>query len=79
MTEKHDGMKGADMSNKTTIGFLRRGDFFLFEGVRYKVGRLIEGTNGYVNCVDTVSKKVKRLYIDTTVEAVKKPKGEEHE
>lgn len=52
----------------TTIGFLRKGDLFLFEGKKYKVGRLIEGTNGYVACVDVDSKKVKRLYIDTTVE-----------
>lgn len=52
----------------TTIGFLRKGDLFLFEGKKYKVGSLIEGTNGYVACVDVDSKKVKRLYIDTTVE-----------
>ena len=55
---------------KTTIGFLRRGDFFLFEGVKYRVGSLIENTNGYVACVDVSTKKVKRFYIDTTVERV---------
>ena len=55
---------------KTTIGFLRHGDLFLFEGIKYKVGHLIRNTNGYVACVDVESKKVKRLYIDTTVERV---------
>lgn len=53
---------------KTTIGFLRKGDFFMFEGIKYKVGSLIENTNGYVACVDVESKKVKRFYIDTDVE-----------
>lgn len=54
----------------TTIGFLRKGDFFMFEGIKYKVGSLIENTNGYVACVDVESKKVKRFYIDTDVERV---------
>lgn len=44
------------------------GDFFYFEGIKYKVGHLIENTNGYVACVDTITKKVTRFYIDTTVE-----------
>jgi hypothetical protein len=57
-----------DASRETSIGFLRRGDFFWFGGVKYRVGRLIENTNGYVACVNTVTKKVKRFYIDTTVE-----------
>lgn len=56
------------MSDKTTIGFLRVGDCFMFEGVKYKVGHLIDGTNGYVACVDVESRKVKRFYIDTDVE-----------
>lgn len=56
---------------KTTIGFLRLGDYFLFEGRKYRVGHLINNTNGYVACVDTETKKVKRLYIDTDVESVK--------
>lgn len=64
------------MSNKTNLGCLRIGDFFLLDGIKYKVGHLIEGTNGYVACVDTVNRKVKRFYIDTTVEEVEKPKGE---
>lgn len=55
----------------TTIGFLRSGDFFLLDGIKYKVGHLIEGTNGYVACVDVESRKVKRFYIDTTVEVVR--------
>lgn len=55
---------------KTVIGFLRKGDFFMFEGKKYRVGSLIEGTNGYVACVDAESHKVKRFYIDTDVEGV---------
>lgn len=54
----------------TTIGFLRKGDFFIFEGKKYRVGSLIEGTNGYVACVEVESHKVKRFYIDTDVEGV---------
>lgn len=53
---------------KTTIGFLRVGDFFMFEGNKYRVGHLIENTNGYVACVNVDTKKVKRFYIDTDVE-----------
>ena len=45
---------------ETTIGFLKRGDFFLLDGIKYKVGHLIEGTNSYVACVDVESKKVKK-------------------
>lgn len=56
---------------RTTIGFLRKGDLFIFQGKKYKVGNLIEGTNGYVACVDVNTKKVTRLYIDTTVEVEK--------
>ena len=58
------------MRRKTTIGFLRRGDFFYLDGIKYKVGSLIEGTNSYVACTDVESKKVKRFYIDTDVEVV---------
>ena len=56
----------------TTIGWLRTGDFFSLDGRKYKVGHLIEGTNSYVSCVDVESKKVKRFYIDTEVEEVRK-------
>ena len=56
------------MRIKTTLGFLRRGDLFIIDGVKYKVCRLIENTNGYVACVDVVTKKVKRFYIETDVE-----------
>lgn len=55
----------------TTIGCLRGGDFFLLDGHKYKAGHVIKGTNGYVACVDVESKKVKRFYIDTTVEVVR--------
>lgn len=54
-----------------TIGCLRAGDVFLLDGIKYKVGHLIEGTNGYVACVDVESRKVKRFYIDAEVEEVK--------
>ena len=57
---------------KTTIGFLRVGDTFFFKGIKYRVGHLIENTNGYVACVNTETKKVTRLYIDTTVEIEQK-------
>ena len=43
----------------------------MFEGRKYKVGRLIENTNGYVACVDVESRKVKRFYIDIDVEIEK--------
>ena len=56
----------------TTIGYLRVGDFFLFDGIKYKVGHLIEGTNGYVACVDMETKKTKRYYIDTEVEEIRR-------
>ena len=59
------------MSDLTTIGYLKVGDFFLLDGIKYKVGHLIEGTNGYVACVDVESKKVKRFYIDAEVEEVR--------
>lgn len=64
------------MSDKTNLGSLRHRDFFLFDGIKYKVGRLVVNTNGYVACVDVATGKVKRFYIDTVVEVVK---GEEHE
>ena len=53
---------------KTTIGFLRVGDTFLLDGTKYRVGHLIKNTNGYVACTDIVAKKVRRFYIDTTVQ-----------
>ena len=59
------------MSDLTTIGYLKVGDFFLLDGRKYKVGHLIEGTNSYVACVDVESGKVKRFYIDTMVEEVR--------
>lgn len=58
--------------SKTSIGLLRLGDLFMFNGRVYKVGNLIEGTNGYVACVDIHTHKTTRLYIDTTVDEVKK-------
>ena len=57
------------MSNKLALGYLKVGDYFKYEGKKYKVGRLIGNTNGYVACVDK-DKKVRRIYIDTPVEKV---------
>ena len=68
--EQYETFRG-DNSMKTTIGFLKHGDFFLLDGIKYKVGHLIENTNGYVACVDVETNKVKRFYVDTTVEIVK--------
>lgn len=57
----------------TTIGMLRSGNYFMLEGRKYRIGHLIEGTNGYVACTDITDDKrvVKRFYIDTTVEVLK--------
>ena len=52
----------------TAIGCIRYGDEFTYCGRRYKCGHLIKGTNGYVACIDIETKKVKRLYIDTSIE-----------
>ena len=52
----------------TQIGFLKSGDIFSFEGCKYKVGHVIDGTNGYVSCTNIETRKVKRLHIDLDVE-----------
>ena len=57
--------------SKTTLGCIYMGDLFKFNERTYKAGRLIEGTNSYVACVDIETHKVKRFYIDTTVETLK--------
>ena len=57
------------MSKKLALGYLKTGDYFIYEGKEYRVGRLIENTSGYVACVDK-DKKVRRIYIDTLVEKV---------
>ena len=57
------------MSKKLALGYLKTGEYFIYEGKEYRAGRLIENTNGYVACVDK-DKKVSRLYIDTLVEKV---------
>ena len=63
---------------KTTIGFLRVGQYFILDGRKYRVGHLINGTNGYVSCTDITEKKrkVRRFYIDTTVEQLKEQSNE---
>ena len=57
---------------KTTIGLLRVGQYFMLDGREYRVGHLINGTNGYVACTDITDekRKVTRFYIDTTVEKI---------
>ena len=54
------------MSKKLALGYLKTGEYFIYEGKEYRAGRLIENTNGYVACVDK-DKKVRRIYIDTLV------------
>lgn len=60
----------------TTIGMLRIGQYFLLDGRKYRVGHLIDGTNGYVACTDITDEKrrVRRFYIDTSVEQLKPTK-----
>lgn len=57
--------------SKTSLGCIQIGDIFMFENRVYRAGKLIEGTNGYVACVDIHTHKTTRLYIDTTVEDMK--------
>ena len=57
------------MSKKLALGYLKTGEYFIYEGKAYRAGRLIENTNGYVACVNK-DKKVRRIYIDTLVEKV---------
>lgn len=52
----------------TQIGWLKHGDIFTFNGNKYKVGHVIEGTNGYVSCTNIETRKTKRLHIDLDVE-----------
>lgn len=54
---------------KTTIGWLKHGDIFAYKGHQYKIGHVIDGTNGYVSCTNIKTRKVKRLHIDLDVEA----------
>lgn len=56
----------------TNLGFLRTNDHFVLNGKEYKVGHVIDNTNGYVACTDIETKKVKRIYIDTEVEEVRR-------
>ena len=55
------------MSKKIALGYLKIGEYFIYEGKEYRAGRLIENTNGYVACVDE-DKKVRRIHIDVLVE-----------
>ena len=56
--------------NKITLGWLHTGDLFMYENKVYRAGRLIEGTNSYVACVDVITHKTTRLHIDTDVETL---------
>lgn len=55
----------------TAIGFLKKGQLFRLNNRIYKIGSFIDGTNGYVACVDIETHKVARVHIDTSVEEVK--------
>ena len=57
------------MSDKLALGYLKVGDYFIYDGKEYRVGILIGNTNGYVACVDK-DKKVRRIHIDVLVEKV---------
>ena len=57
------------MSNKLALGYLKVGDYFIYDGKEYRVRKLIENTSGYVAC-EKKKKKVRRIYIDTLVEKV---------
>lgn len=54
---------------KSTIGMLHTGQYFILDGIKYRVGKLVKNTNGYVSCTDISSGKriSKRMYIDTSV------------
>ena len=56
---------------KKSLGAFRTGEMFMFNGRVYRVGHLISNTNGYVACVDVITHKTTRLYIDVTVEDMK--------
>ena len=55
------------MNIKVPIGFLRVGEYFVYDNKVYRVGKLIKNTNGYVACIDA-NNKVRRFYIDDIVE-----------
>ena len=61
-------IKVVEQMRITQIGWLKHGDIFTFEGNKYKVGHVIDGTNGYVSCTNIETRKVKRLHIDLDVE-----------
>ena len=54
---------------QTTIGMLHTGQYFILDGIKYRVGKLVRNTNGYVACTDISSgnRITKRMYIDTSV------------
>lgn len=54
-----------------SLGFFKIGELFKFNGRVYRAGHLISNTNSYVACVDVITHKTTRLYIDTTVEDMK--------
>lgn len=56
----------------TKLGFLKTNDHFILNGKEYRVGHVIDNTNGYVVCIDVKTKKVKRAHIDVEVEEVSK-------
>ncbi len=58
------------MNKVTYLGNLKHNDLFILDGVTYKVGHVISGTNHYVTCTNVNTHKVKRIYMDTLVTKV---------
>lgn len=54
--------------SKTNIGFLKHGDVFEHKGEMYRAGHVIDGTNGYVSCINVNTRKTERFHIDLEVE-----------
>ena len=57
--------------SKTSLGCIHTGDVFMYENKVYRAGKLIDGTNGYVACVDVHTHKTTRLHLDVDVEDMK--------
>lgn len=55
---------------KKSLGLFKMGELFMLNNRVYRAGHLISNTNSYVACVDVITHKTTRLYIDTTVETL---------
>ena len=54
----------------TKLGFLKRGDIFIFEGSKYKILGLGNRSYNNVKCMDVITHKYIWLDVDTEVEEV---------